>query len=208
MATRSDRSIPAGSVQPVMAPRPPTSTGRARGVTVAALALPSAMAYAELTGRSPVEAFPRVVGWPPRTIPSTLASGEPAAWLPLDDFGSEPPSLLMRVSPSKKTADPRRGRARPAVAGGGLERLVHELEGTALMRTPRTEGHDHPEQPPLIGNASATVPPSTSEEPAGMPRRKTRPSAFGGPRAGAHGVDTAGVVGGAGSSACRRRSIQ
>jgi len=51
-----------------------------------------------------------------------------------------------RVSKEEDTRSREEAERHAAVADGGLERLLYELEGDGADEHPRTEGHDHPEQ--------------------------------------------------------------
>src|SRR5262249_5164576 len=125
-----------------------------------------------------------------RTIPRTIASAEPATWLPPECLRSPPPRWSIRESPAKKTHEPRKRPSptppSPAVVSNAS---WTSSKATALIRTPAPKAMIRPSDRRPIGNQYASNPPRTREEQARSPQKNDSPiSVLGLPRAAGRGA--------------------
>ena len=158
---------------------------RARGAAVAAIAsgrfaMKTATRKAALTVPASSTVRPRTSdsGMPSRTIPST--SARPACARRAGALaGGRGPSLAQAVDPTCGAEEDERPGEQPerdpAVAGRGLERLLHELVGDRAQKDAGPERHDQADLAARDRRPERDDPPITSEEPATSPQKKASP---------------------------------
>ena len=130
----------------------------------AALTLPSTTIVRPSTSDS---------GTPSRTVPRTIASGEPSAWRPPECLRSPPPMRSISRSPAQNVTDPAN---RPSATLLRPPSLSHasctSSKATALMSTPLPKAMTSPSVRSPMLQRSATAPPTMRVEAARKPQPK------------------------------------